>query len=99
MVTLMYEPILLQMIPDIREHVPKWYEPLLEKGWVWNDADSKLVRIGLWGVIVAIENDMGAFWLWKYVKPGDEPTLWAKENTLADCLAAAEKLVWKGVAP
>ena len=34
MSTGIYDGQLLCLFPDLREHVPAWYEPLLEKGWV-----------------------------------------------------------------
>jgi hypothetical protein len=97
MVTLMYDPILLQMIPDLREHVPAWYEPLLEKGWVKLSYIDIIVRLGINGELVRLRHDDDPF-----SEEGGPFNLtnagFQHYGSLESCLAAAEPLVWKGVA-
>jgi hypothetical protein len=101
MVTLMYDLILLQMIPDLREHVPQWYEDAVAKGpWVLieqteeapafiaclgNDGYSLRIRCGASGKVCSLMTGK-----WGSTILDGLP--------LEDCLAAAEPLVWKGVA-
>jgi hypothetical protein len=84
--------------PDLREYIPQWYEPLLEKGWVQHAYSSAVSRMGVTGYPVIITfsgddvfNEDGG----PYQIKADG---FSDYGTLDNCLAAAEPLVWKGVA-
>jgi len=85
--------------PDLREHVPQWYEPLLEKGpWVViteGERSSPFIAcMGKDGFSLRLHQTADKYTLMC--------GLWGEtvlsSVTLDDCLAAAEPLVWKGVA-
>jgi hypothetical protein len=97
MVTLMYDLILLQMIPDLKLHTPEWYEPLLEKGWVKVNGRNMVANITVNGDHAYINpTHMEGQFVFTQCPP--EGTGRARFGTLEDCLATAEPLVWKGVA-
>jgi len=85
---------LLGLYPDLREHVPQWYEGAVAKGWVWSTEDNRLVRVSSTGdLLILAEGEGHVYWLW-----ANRKTSAVEKGTLDDCLAAAEELVWKGVA-
>ena len=86
-----------KLFPDLREHVPQWYEGAVAKGWVWNAKAERLVRVGIHGEVLTIEHD-GEEYLLRGHSTAIILTCNLASGDLDFCLAAAEPLVWKGVA-
>ena len=89
---------LLGLFPDLKEHVPAWYEGAVAKGWVWNAKARKLVRVGLQGEVLTIEPDGDEYALKGHSMAGLSDLNIACGD-LDFCLLEAEPLVWKEVTP
>ena len=91
-----YDNQLLILFPDLREHVPAWYEDAVAKGpWVVIHGEELIACLGANGYSLRIRTDLDRF---RLVSGKFGENAIKEYCTLDECLAAAEPLIWKGEA-